>query len=143
MPFEFQIQQPHIANPPTPFLTLLSLLKQFQTAGSVSGSAVSADEFLQFLATSFPALQRHVNWFFTTQTSHRSAVNDKPLPASALPVCTARSDARRKAHAVLQAESERKAVPSSFRWGGRTIDHNLASGNRLVDNLVCGGERQT
>ncbi len=147
------MQQPHIANPPTLFLSLLALLQRFSAqqqtssgtgSGGGSGSSASAESVYAFVESVYPKLSRHVAWYFKTQTSWyasfarearikynatydspgRQAVDLIDLPIRFLFESTAVDNAER----VLSADSERRAIPSAFRWGGRTVAHNLASG---------------
>lgn len=62
VPAEFQVQKPTIANPPT---LLLALYKMTQSRSL----EVEDDEFSEFVSAVFPALERQVEWYTSTQAS--------------------------------------------------------------------------
>ena len=128
VPEQFQVQKPHIANPPVLVLSIGRLVTRLQdrirrrahagtveitAEGSVRG-APAADEdttldadiarLTTFIESVYPALQRHADWYYQTQ----SAV---PLPKSE------RVGASRSLTSL-----------TTFRWAGRTLTHCLASG---------------
>ena len=128
VPAQFQVQRPTIANPPVLLLAMGRMVTrlddrlraraagvkvQVSGDGSVSGQASSGEDetldgdvasLTEFLAASYPILQKHADWYFHTQ----SAV---PIPKAE----------RGNASSALSS-------PVTFRWAGRTLDHCLASG---------------
>ena len=128
VPEQFQVQKPHIANPPVLVLSIGRIVTRLQDrirrraqAGKVE---VTADGSVQpataeeedptldadiarvaaFVESVYPALQRHADWYYHTQS------------AVAVP----------KAERVGASRS--LTSPTTFRWAGRTLTHCLASG---------------
>ena len=116
MPEEFQVQYPHFANPPTLFLILQAFVDRLQgnngtTSGprEVLGQADFSDLYTthlhhpevarQYLASLYPLLKRHYNWFRKTQ----------------------RGD-------VASYDRQAFSTKEAYRWRGRTPRHILTSG---------------
>ena len=127
VPEQFQVQKPHIANPPVLVLSIgrlvtrvLDRVRRREAAGkvevnadgSVNGGAgeedatVDADiaRLTAFLQRVYPALQRHADWFYHTQSTI-SVTKEQRVGAS-----------------------RSLSSPTTFRWAGRTLTHCLASG---------------
>ena len=127
VPAEFQVQKPTIANPPVLVLSLGRLVTRVEdrlrSRAAASQAEVSADgsvhstpayddpsldadvaRLAAFIAGVYPALQRHADWYYATQS------------AVAVP-----KEQRVGASQSLDS-------PATFRWAGRTLTHCLASG---------------
>ncbi|KAI9187570.1 Processing alpha glucosidase I [Blastocladiella emersonii ATCC 22665] len=108
VPAEFQVQSPHIANPPTLVLAARALAVRSAATGQFADPSVS-DSFIgrasdsstdtaAFLRTHFPAMLRHWEWYRATQAG---------IPDD------------------FGRDAPSKEV---YRWRGRTERHNFASG---------------
>lgn len=64
VPPEFQVQYPHIANPPTLFLVLEALLDKMALS---STSSTDKEAYLIALKEMYPLLKRHYYWYRKTQ----------------------------------------------------------------------------
>merc|ERR1712038_1780469 len=120
VPDQFQVQKPYIANPPTLLLAIQTMLRRLDI--KKKESEVNVDEekcfsptddvddrvcyspivreeeaLMRLVEDQFPALERNVQWYLTTQASQGDV-------------------------------SYGKEGATSFRWGGRMVDHCLASG---------------
>ncbi|KAI5461508.1 family 63 glycoside hydrolase [Mariannaea sp. PMI_226] len=114
VPAEFQVQYPHYANPPTPFLVIESFMERLRAANGSQPAAkeqLSADMPLHsahldnielgenYLRKIYPLLRRQYDWFRKTQ----------------------RGD-------IKSYEREAFSKKEAFRWKGRTETHVLTSG---------------
>ena len=128
VPAQFQVQRPTIANPPVLLLAMGRMVTRLEdrlraravgvklevsSDGSVNGQPPSGgDDTLdddvallsEFLASAYPMLQKHTDWYFHTQSSLPSPKGERANTSTSL------------------------SSPSTFRWAGRTSDHCLASG---------------
>ena len=127
VPEQFQVQKPHIANPPVLVLSIGRLVTRMQDRirrreaggrvevradGSVRGGEVADDPSLDediarltaFIASVYPALQRHADWYYHTQSA----------------VSIPKGERKGASHSL--------SSPTTFRWAGRTLTHCLASG---------------
>ena len=73
VPKEFQVQKPYIANPPTLFLAIHSLYKQYSTNNHETCTAdvcyIESELVHQFLNKYWDKLVLHFKWYINTQTS--------------------------------------------------------------------------
>ncbi|KZZ96525.1 glucosidase I [Moelleriella libera RCEF 2490] len=119
VPEEFQVQYPHIANPPTLFLVIEDFMERLRRAANSTDSALGGERSLHgdqgpllhtahldnaelggdFLRNIYPLLRRQYDWFRKTQ----------------------RGDIR-------GYEREAFSTREGYRWRGRTETHILASG---------------
>ena len=106
VPADFQVQYPQFANPPTLFLTLQTSLDKIKTSDEqidtekIYYSHLSnLEASKKYLRRLYPLLQRHYEWFRTTQRGEIRAYD-------------------RKAYSNKEA----------YRWRGRTMNHTLTSG---------------
>lgn len=96
VPTEFQVQYPHYANPTTLFLVVESLLQKLES-GMLSTPQKS--DVTTRLAKIYPLLQRHYNWYRTTQAGD-----------------------------IKSYDREAPSTKEGYRWRGRTPRHILPSG---------------
>lgn len=96
VPPEFQVQYPHYANPTTLFLTLELLT---QKAQSSSLSTAERDDIKSRLSALYPLLQKHYNWYRTTQAGD-----------------------------IKTYDRTAYSTKEGYRWRGRTPRHILPSG---------------
>ncbi|KAF2178121.1 glycoside hydrolase family 63 protein [Zopfia rhizophila CBS 207.26] len=102
VPPDFQIQYPHIANPPTLFLVLSAFIDRLSRKTKYFGHPshyLQAETGQELLAEIYPLLNRHYDWFRRTQSGDVEA------------------------HSIPQA-----SLGEGYRWRGRTPHYNFASG---------------
>ncbi|KAI9674249.1 MAG: Processing alpha glucosidase I [Trizodia sp. TS-e1964] len=110
VPAEFQVQYPHIANPPTLFLVLEAFIDKLQAKkdGKVSADPLNRlrnaplDDHnlaMEYLHSIYPLLKRHYFWFRKTQWGE-----------------------------IKSYDREAFSTKEAYRWRGRTPQHILASG---------------
>ncbi|KAM0808066.1 hypothetical protein AB5N19_08407 [Seiridium cardinale] len=105
VPKEFQIQYPHLANPPT-FLSLLlpiiisKITRESSYEGHKSKYITHTEQSRALIEELFPLFERHYNWFRRTQAGNFTAAYARPSGANA----------------------------EGYRWRGRTPGHCLTSG---------------
>jgi len=128
VPSQFQVQKPYIANPPVLLLAMGRMVTRLEDRlraraagvkvevsgdGSVRGQASSGEDgtvdddvalLSEFLASSYPILQKHADWYFHTQSPVQIPKGERANASTSL------------------------SSPVTFRWAGRTLDHCLASG---------------
>jgi len=63
---EFQVQKPSIANPPTHFLAIRTMISLVQAADPVSSDVTALTAFLH---DTLPALERQTRWYLKSQAS--------------------------------------------------------------------------
>ncbi|SCV71839.1 BQ2448_4533 [Microbotryum intermedium] len=115
VPEKFQAQYPYIANPPTLVIAIRASISRAQKAAAGEanvgsdfvdqGSAVgnpatpSSTVARKFLASIYPKLRLHYEWFRSTQRGQ-----------------------------IREYDREARSSTEAYRWRGRTKDHVLASG---------------
>lgn len=103
VPFEFQTQYPHYANPPTLFFTVQALVTRLSGNSTYSGAPsrylidpIAATAFLEMI---YPKMKRHYQWFCRTQAGDLKNYHISGL-----------------------------AFNKGYRWRGRTPQHLFTSG---------------
>lgn len=76
VPDQFQIQRPHVANPPTLILAIhrliqrINLLKQEGKTRDTS-SSLDVESFRGFVHSIFPSMKRQIDWYYATQAAEK------------------------------------------------------------------------
>jgi mannosyl-oligosaccharide glucosidase len=103
VPENFQIQQPHVANPPTPFWAVSRFVDMLAGKATYSGRESeyltepgAGNRLLEFI---YPLLKRHYEWFRKTQSGD--------VEAHSIPLAS---------------------LGEGYRWRGRTPGYTYASG---------------
>ncbi|KAL8977710.1 MAG: hypothetical protein Q9205_006547 [Flavoplaca limonia] len=103
VPSEFQIQYPHVANPPTLFLVVAAFSERLQQTALYSGapSQYLSDIALgtSFLREIYPKLKTNYQWFCRTQAGN-----------------------------LTRYQGPGTSISQGYRWRGRTPQHTLTSG---------------
>lgn len=113
VPPEFQVQYPHIANPPTLFMTLEAMVDKIENPDDASRLSDKSDPYSSvrnarirdpeesraYLRDFYPLLKRHYSWFRRTQWGD-----------------------------IKSYDREAFSTKEAYRWRGRSKQHILSSG---------------